>query len=331
MMLRARRISSTSRCSSSSPRSRSLGLPCSARSSTYLLTVIVARALVVLGLLVLWRTGLMSFGQALFFGIGAYAVALLSQLYCGLRDAFALVALGIAAAPLAAWALGLPAAPVSRHLLRDAEPRLLDDPLRRTGEEPRRSASPTASPCSSRDLFSAMRRRRHASSASCYWLALAAGGRGGLAGAALLSPRSPARLHVPVRDNEIRVEFLGFSVTALDHLKFVIAGTLAGIGGALAALAVGMSIPTWRTGRRPASFVFITILAGAGSVAAAFLGSFDLRGPAHLSPTTTRPIPGRCCSARRCCCSSCSCRNGVGSLFYRLRRRSKPQIGKAAP
>ena len=40
-------------------------------------------------------------------------------------------------------------------------------------------------------------------------------------------------LAVPVRDNEIRLEFLGISVTRLIHLKLVIAGMLAGIGGAL--------------------------------------------------------------------------------------------------
>ena len=37
----------------------------------------LARGLAVLGLLVLWRTGLVSFGHALYFGLGAYAVALL--------------------------------------------------------------------------------------------------------------------------------------------------------------------------------------------------------------------------------------------------------------
>ena len=32
-----------------------------------------ARALAVLGLLVMWRTGLVSFGHALYFGLGAYS------------------------------------------------------------------------------------------------------------------------------------------------------------------------------------------------------------------------------------------------------------------
>ena len=71
----------------------------------YLLTVILARGLVVLGLLILWRTGLMSFGQALYFGVGAYAVGL-AEKYWGLRDAFALLALALAASAAMALVLG---------------------------------------------------------------------------------------------------------------------------------------------------------------------------------------------------------------------------------
>ena len=40
-------------------------------------------------------------------------------------------------------------------------------------------------------------------------------------------------LAVPVRDNEIRVEYLGMSATRLIHLKLVISGVLAGLGGAV--------------------------------------------------------------------------------------------------
>ncbi|MCK5446065.1 MAG: branched-chain amino acid ABC transporter permease, partial [Rhodospirillaceae bacterium] len=46
-----------------------------------------ARALAVLGLLVLWRTGLISFGHAFYFGLGAYTVALL-DINLGVNDVF---------------------------------------------------------------------------------------------------------------------------------------------------------------------------------------------------------------------------------------------------
>ena len=74
--------------------------------------------------------------------------------------------------------------------------------------------------------------------------------------------------------DEIRLEFLGISVNRLIHLKLVIAGTLAGIGGALAALAVEHVDPTMAYWTTSGGFVFVTILAGAGSIAAAFIGSF---------------------------------------------------------
>jgi branched-chain amino acid transport system permease protein len=80
-------------------------------------------------------------------------------------------------------------------------------------------------------------------------------------------------LAIPIRDNEIRVEFLGTSVNRLIHVKLVIAGALGGVGGALAALTIGHVDPAMSYWTTSGGFVFVTILAGAGSVAAAFVGS----------------------------------------------------------
>ena len=46
-----------------------------------------SRALAILGLMVLWRTGLVSFGHAFYFGLGAYAVAIIDIQY-GITDVF---------------------------------------------------------------------------------------------------------------------------------------------------------------------------------------------------------------------------------------------------
>ena len=67
-----------------------------------LATIAFANALVVLGLVILWRAGLVPFGQALFYATGAYAVALLSR-YAGWRDVFLLIAAGAAAAGIVAF------------------------------------------------------------------------------------------------------------------------------------------------------------------------------------------------------------------------------------
>jgi branched-chain amino acid transport system permease protein len=50
-------------------------------------------------------------------------------------------------------------------------------------------------------------------------------------------------------------------------------GVLGGLGGALAALTIGHVDPDMSYWTTSGGFVFVTILAGAGSVAAAFVGS----------------------------------------------------------
>ena len=72
-----------------------------------LVTIAFANALVVLGLVVLWRAGLVSFGQALYYAIGAYAVALtgaLARLHRRVR-CWSLLG-GVAAAGLVAFLVG---------------------------------------------------------------------------------------------------------------------------------------------------------------------------------------------------------------------------------
>ena len=64
-----------------------------------------ARALAVIGLMVLWRTGLVSFGHALYFGGGAYAAALLSRYY-EVSDFFVLLLAGIVATTIVGFVLG---------------------------------------------------------------------------------------------------------------------------------------------------------------------------------------------------------------------------------
>ena len=108
-------------------------------------------------------------------------------------------------------------------------------------------------------------------------------------------------LAMPVRDNEIRVEFLGISVTRLIHLKLVISGILAGIGGALAAFAVAHVDPNMAYWTTSGGFVFVTILAGVGSVAAAFVGLAGVRAGALDRRRSPARHSGSSSSARCCC------------------------------
>ena len=68
-------------------------------------TIAFAHALVVLGLIILWRSGLVPFGQALYYALGAYAVALLGR-YTPVRDVFLVIAAGAICAGVAAYLIG---------------------------------------------------------------------------------------------------------------------------------------------------------------------------------------------------------------------------------
>src|SRR5207249_3522262 len=71
----------------------------------FLVTVALAKGLVVLGLMILLRCGLVSFGQALYYCIGAYAAGMLGRLF-GASDVFTLMLAGMAAAGLVGFVLG---------------------------------------------------------------------------------------------------------------------------------------------------------------------------------------------------------------------------------
>src|SRR5204863_226934 len=68
-------------------------------------TVALAKGLVVLGLVILLRCGLVSFGQALYYCIGAYSAGMLGRLF-GASDVFTLMLAGMAAAGLVGFVLG---------------------------------------------------------------------------------------------------------------------------------------------------------------------------------------------------------------------------------
>src|SRR5206468_3740764 len=84
------------------------------------------------------------------------------------------------------------------------------------------------------------------------------------------------RLAPAVRDNELRVEYMGASVRNLVHLNLVVAGVTAGLGGALTALAVGHIDPEMAYWTTSGEFVFVAILSGTASVLAPFFGAILL-------------------------------------------------------
>jgi branched-chain amino acid transport system permease protein len=79
-----------------------------------------------------------------------------------------------------------------------------------------------------------------------------------------------------IKENELRVEYLGASVQRMMAWNFVIAAFLGGVGGALAILALGHIEPNFSYWTTSGEFVFVSILAGHYSVLAVFAASFLL-------------------------------------------------------
>ncbi len=242
------------------------------RWAVFLATVSLSKGLVALGLLLLMRTGLVSFGQGLFFAIGAYAAGTAPQL---LRtwDALLMVLAGTLAAAAVAVVVGLLLAryrTIFFAMLSLALSMILYGLLVK---------SPALG---STDGFNVAVR-----TVAGLKIAGANGGYAVFALAALASFGACAGVHrylgshlgrltPAVRDNELRVEYMGASVRNVVHLNVIIAAALAGAGGALTALAVGHVDPETAYWTTSGEFVFVAILSGTANVAAPFLGAILL-------------------------------------------------------
>jgi ABC-type branched-subunit amino acid transport system permease subunit len=258
------------------------------------------------------------FGQALFYATGAYAVALLGR-YTPIRDVFVAVLIGAAAAGVVAFATGFLLAryrEIFFAMLSMAMSMILYGVLVKT-----ETLGSTDGFHVEAGTFFGYRPHGAALNLALFWFVL---GFSALAAIMVsLYFRSVAgSLAVPVRDNEIRLEFLGVSATGLIHVKLVISGILAGVGGALAALAIGHVDPNMSYWTTSGGFVFVTILAGASSISAAFVGSFlfeFVRSIAiDIMPGTWQIILGSALLL-----SILFLPEGLGSLFARLRRRTE--------
>jgi branched-chain amino acid transport system permease protein len=233
------------------------------------LTIAVSWGVVVLGMMLMMRTGLVSFGQGLYYCLGGYSAAVLHKFY-GIGDILVMVLTGMVVAGAVAAVLGLLMAKyrdIFFAMLSLAFSMILFGLLVKTQQLGStdgfglgvRSVAGLALP-QGHERFVVFA----ASGVIALLLALAvhrylSGHLGRLAGA--------------IKDNELRVEYMGESVRNVIHLNYVISAALAGVGGALAAITVGHVDPEMSYWTQSGEFVFITILSGTGSVLAPFLGA----------------------------------------------------------
>jgi len=235
---------------------------------SYIATISLGYALVVAGVVLLMRAGLVSFGQGLYFCLGGYAVGAAGK-YWNLGDAFVLLALAVAVSVAVAALLGLLLAryrEIFFAMFTMAFSMILYGLLSKSQA------------LGSTDGFNVS----HATFLGYAPVAL----QGWLyAAAVVLSMAVAIALQRylrsgmgyagdAIRENEIRVEYLGISVYRVVYLKYLVAAGLGGLGGGLAALAsghVGPDMAYWTTS---GEFVFVALLGGTQHIAAAFAASF---------------------------------------------------------
>jgi ABC-type branched-subunit amino acid transport system permease subunit len=232
-------------------------------------TTAVAKGLVVLGLMVMWRAGLVSFGQALYYAVGGYTVGLLG-VYAGITDmVLALIFAGIAGGLVAALT-GLLLAryrEIFFAMLSLAFSMILYGVLVKSEALGSTDGIPLKRP-----TLLGMQLEASTRLLVVYVMTMLTALGCGLVMQRYLRSTTGALLE-PIRDNEIRVEYLGASVRGTIYGVLVLAGVMAGLGGALTALTIGHIDPTMAYWTMSGSFVFATVLAGTGSVLAPFLGA----------------------------------------------------------
>jgi branched-chain amino acid transport system permease protein len=234
----------------------------------FLLTVAFAKGLVVLGLVVMMRAGLVSFGQGLYFGLGAYTAGLVTN-FLGVTDAVALVALGGVVSAVMGFALGFFMAryrEIFFAMLSLALSMILYGILVRSSTLGSTDGFNLPSPTYFGLVAGGVVGRR-----ALYGLTVAV--TIGVAMALHRFVRSPAGvMGEAILTNEIRVEYLGTSVTRVLHITYVLGAVVAGLGGALVALAAGHIDPDVAYWTTSGEFVFVAILSGIRHVAAPLLG-----------------------------------------------------------
>jgi branched-chain amino acid transport system permease protein len=235
----------------------------------FLLTLALAKALVVLGVVIQMRAGLVSFGQALFYCIGGYGVGLASQML-DINDAFALLALGTTAAIMFALACGWL---LTRYrgifyaMLTLALSMILYGVLVKSSALGSTDGFNVATPSYLGWVPEGDARKR-----AIYLLTVLVAAVVAL-GFHRFMVSSLGRVTEAVRENEIRVEFLGLSPQVVLFANYVVAAGVSALGGGLTALASGHIDPDMALWTTSGEFVFIAILGGTGHVAAPFIGA----------------------------------------------------------
>lgn len=254
--------------------------------------VSLGTGLVALGVMIQMRAGLVSFGQGLYFCVGGYAAGM-SAKFLGVTDLFVLLAIGILTTVVMSGALGFL---LRRYreiffaMLTLAVSMILFGLLSSTEELGSTDGFnlPTATYLGWAPEGEVARLVLYSMTCICAI---------GCAIALNRFLKSPiGYVNEAIRENELRVEYLGTSAHAAVHITYVIAATVSAVGGVLWALALGHVDPEMTNWTTSGQFVFISILSGVGNIAAPLAGTFVLEiirvYAVEVSPNTWQMILG---------------------------------------
>lgn len=239
-----------------------------------LMAVALAKGLVAFGLLLLLRAGLVPFGHALYYCLGGY-VAGLGTPWLGIKDTLLLFALACVLSGAVAFAAGFL---MRRYrgiffaMLSMALSMILYGVLLKS-----QSLGSSDGFTVARASFFTVQTAGLDAIRSVYLLTavvtlLAAWGVSRYLATAM------GHVGPAIRENEVRVEYLGCSPRRVIHLEYTASGVFAGGAGALVAILVGQVDPGMGFWMTSGEFVFIAILAGAGGVWGSLAAAFVLEG-----------------------------------------------------
>ncbi|WP_306057547.1 ABC transporter permease [Natronococcus wangiae] len=253
--------------------------------STYAVTLaieIIIWGLFALSLdFVMGYTGLVSLGHALFYGLGAYAVAL-ALLHVS-QSAFAAIALAIVVCAAIAWVVGFLSIRVSGvyfAMITLAFAEIFYNTLYRLeitgGSEGLFGTSAyygiAGLGVSLNDIGVFVGPVALTGQSLFYYIALAA-----LVASFLLTRRmleSPfGAVLKSIRENEQRATFIGYRTTVYKRRAFVISGALAGLAGALFTLNSGYATPSFAYWLHSGEVIVMVILGGMGTLYGPIIGS----------------------------------------------------------
>lgn len=239
----------------------------------FVLTIAIAKALAAVGVALLLRAGMISLGHAMFFAVGAYTAAFLGT-KLGVTDLAAIFLLALVVSALAGAVLG---AFLVRYraiffaMLNLAFSMVVFSVASKFygitgGSDGLRVPVPTIFGWApDKPVFDGV----------LFYIALTlAVVIGYLVYRYLKSPMGYAL--ASIHTNEVRLEYLGVSAWKVLLAAYVISASLAGIGGAIAAVSIGHVLPEYAFWTESGHFVLTAVLGGVGGVAGPFVGSIFL-------------------------------------------------------